>query len=230
MAGKVAVYQPWNLQQINNDGLTKGPAAVGDPFVCLFGEEQMHVAYRDGVGTIWDSWYDRSRHLWNLQKINAGGLTNGPAAVGGPFVWTVAGQQQHFTYRDPKGTIWDSWYNGPPTTYGGGATGPELSIYSVSIIDSSGNQIQAPIAGQAFTMSINIVNGGANAQASTLTVVMTPSDGSSPQTFSKSVPPIQHNGGAVVSISVPALTAGLTYDFNFYDPSTTQIGYESFQL
>jgi hypothetical protein len=106
-----------------------------------------------------------------------------------------------------------------------------LSIYSVSIIDSHGNSIPEPVAGQAFKMSINIINsGGANAPASTLTVEMTPSDNSPSQSFSASVPLLHRGKGAVVSISVPALTAGLTYDFNFYDPSTTLIGYESFQL
>ena len=223
----------WSLQHLNNaGGVTNAPGAAGDPFVSLFGKQQMHVGYRDEVGAIWDSWYDGATSHWNLQQINEDRLTKGPAAVGGPFIWTVAGgtAQQHFTYRDPKGTIWDSWYNGPPPTYGA-PVHRGLSIYSVSIIGSDGNSIPEPIAGQAFKMSINIVNGGeGNALASTLTLEVAPSDDSSSQSYSASVPLLHPGTGAVVSISVSALTAGLTYDFNFYDPSTTQIGYESFQL
>jgi hypothetical protein len=109
----------WNLQQINaaglsGAGLTDGPAAVSDPFASVLGNQQQHVGYRDRVGTIFDSFYDGATRQWNLQQINAaGGLTpGGPAAVGGPFIWTVFGDspQQHFTYRDDKGRIWDSWF------------------------------------------------------------------------------------------------------------------------
>jgi hypothetical protein len=223
----------WSLQPLNNpSGVTKAPPAVGDPFVSLFGKEQMHVGYRSGVGAIWDSWYDQTTSRWNLQLINAGGLTKGPAAVGGPSIWTVAGgtAQQHFAYRDQKGTIWDSWFDSPPATYG---AAPSVGLYinSVTILNSSGSQIPAPIAGQAFKMSVNIVNGaGANVPGSTLTVEMTASDNSSSQSFTANVPPLASGGGATVSVSIPALTAGLTYDFNFYDPTTVQIGYESFSL
>jgi len=100
----------WNLQQINAGGLTNGPAAVGGPFVSVFGQQQ-HFAYPDTAGIIWDSWYDGGSNSWNLQQINAGGLTNGPAAVGGPFV-SVFGQQQHFAYLDSAQIIWDAWYDG----------------------------------------------------------------------------------------------------------------------
>jgi hypothetical protein len=104
----------WNLQQINAGGVTDGPAAVSDPFACVLGNQQQHVGYRDSVGTIFDSFYDGATRQWNLQQINAaGGLTpQGPAALGGPFIWTVSGgsPQQHFTYRDHKGRIFDSWF------------------------------------------------------------------------------------------------------------------------
>jgi hypothetical protein len=32
---------------------------------------QWHVVYRDGAGTIWDSWYDGQSGKWNLRQINA---------------------------------------------------------------------------------------------------------------------------------------------------------------
>ena len=222
----------WSLQQINkHGGVTPAPAAAGDPFVCLFGKEQMHVSYRDGVGAIWDSWYDASTSRWNLQKINAGGVTKGPAAVGGPFVWTVSGSraQQHFTYRDQRGTIFDSWYDSPAAEHWVIPLG--LYIGSVTLFDSSGSQIPAPIAGEPFTVDVNIVNGGgAGVTASTLTFELSASDNSSPKVFTADIHPLSPGGGASASFPISALTAGLRYDFNFYDPTTTQIGYESFPL
>jgi hypothetical protein len=217
----------WNLQQINYGGVTGGPLAVSDPFVSVFGSEQ-HFAYRDREGVIWDSWYDGH---WNLKNINAGGVTTGPAAVGGPFIW-VDSRQQHFTYRDQEGTIWDSWFNGnpPPPTSGSSSPTALLRINAVSII-VDGTQIDEPIPGEAFNMCINVVNVGAGAAlASTLTVEATSSDNSYSQTWTPAVPRINPGDGASVCIPVPALTAGITYDFNFYDPSTKYLGNESFAL
>jgi hypothetical protein len=121
----------WKLQKVNLGGCTNGPAAVSDPSVgvygaatVLFGTEtilpgQFHVAYRDASSDIWDSWYDGppGPGTWKLQKINTGGCTTGPAALQTPFIWTW-GQQQHFTYPDSSGAIWDSWWDGyvPPLT------------------------------------------------------------------------------------------------------------------
>jgi CubicO group peptidase (beta-lactamase class C family) len=99
----------WSLQQINLGGVTAGAAAAGDPFVSVFGEQQ-HFVYRDSSGTIEDAWYDAGTNSWSLQQINLGGVTAGPAAAGYPYV-SVFGQQQHFTYRDDFGAIWDSWYD-----------------------------------------------------------------------------------------------------------------------
>ena len=70
---------------------------------------QMHVSYRDNDEMIQDAWYDGSN--WNLQQLNGGGLTNGPAAVGNPDV-AVYGSQFHACYRDDGGLIRDAWYNG----------------------------------------------------------------------------------------------------------------------
>jgi hypothetical protein len=116
----------WKLQQINNGGRTKGPQAVGGVFANVFvfpnNSKQQHIAYRDSAGEIWDSWYDG--HNWNLQKINMNGVNNpinqsagmtaGPPAAGDVFVWTWGNSnqtQQHFTYRDTTGVIWDAYYN-----------------------------------------------------------------------------------------------------------------------
>ena len=128
--------QSWNCQQINGKNQNRqncpqinlaendGQPAVEGPFVTTFvGLEQQHFAYRDKDGVIWDYWYDYPS--WNLQKINlcpkptgdpscdaTTGRTNGPEAVAGPFVNTLFGlDQQHFTYRDSGGIIWDSWYD-----------------------------------------------------------------------------------------------------------------------
>jgi hypothetical protein len=218
----------WNLQQINADGgRTDGPMAFSGPFVWTI-KNQQHFAYRDGKGVIWDSWYDGH---WNLKNINAGGVTTGPVAVGGPFIW-IDSRQQHFTYRDQEGTIWDSWFNGnpPPPTSGSPSGTGLLRINAVSII-VDGSQIDEPIPGQAFNMCINVVNVGAGAAlASTLTVEATSSDNSYSQTWTPAVPRINRGDGASVCVPVPALTAGITYDFNFYDPSTNYLGNESFAL
>jgi hypothetical protein len=217
----------WNLQQINAGGRTVGPPTAGGPFVSVFGSQQ-HFAYRDREGVIWDSWYDGH---WNLKNINAGGVTTGPAAVGGPFIW-VDSRQQHFTYRDQEGTIWDSWFNGNPPPPASGSPSPTglLRINAVSII-VDGTQIDEPMPGEAFNMCINVVNVGAGAAlASTLTVEATSSDNSYSQTWTPPVPRINPGDGASVCIPVPALTAGITYDFNFYDPTTKYLGNESFAL
>jgi hypothetical protein len=125
----------WNLQQINSGGKTTGPAAVpgGGPFVSPFNDQQ-HFAYLDSAGTIWDAFWNSDS--WNLQKINMGGKTAGPAAApgGGPFV-CVYKQQQHFAYTDAAGTIWDAWWDSDNSTWslqqinaGGKTDGPAAAI------------------------------------------------------------------------------------------------------
>jgi hypothetical protein len=99
----------WNLQQINLGGLTAGPAAASDPVSFIY-NNQSHVLYRDGSGKVWDSWYDGNGH-WNLQQINLGGLTGGPAAVGDVAAF-IYNNQSHVLYRDINGEVWDSWYDG----------------------------------------------------------------------------------------------------------------------
>lgn len=101
----------WDSQQVNAGGATSGPAAAGDPILSVYGE-QRHIVYRDKAGSIWDSWYDGPSATWHLQKINAGGVTSGPAAAGDGFA-SVYGPQWHVAYRDAGGTVWDSWFDGP---------------------------------------------------------------------------------------------------------------------
>jgi hypothetical protein len=101
----------WSLQQINANGLTGGPAAVGAAFAAVSGQ-QWHVTWRDAGGTIWDAWYDPASAKWGIRQINAGGMTTGPAAAGDPCA-SVYGQQWHVTWRDAAGTIWDAWCDLP---------------------------------------------------------------------------------------------------------------------
>jgi len=126
LAADLAVYDAfwdsdannWHLQKINNGGNTSGPAATGEPAACCFNQQQ-HIGYRDDSGNLWDSWYDGGGH-WSLQKINNGGMTNGGSDTFTPFIW-VTGQQQHFTYADKSGAIFDSfWQTDPPPTGGSG--------------------------------------------------------------------------------------------------------------
>jgi outer membrane protein assembly factor BamB len=112
----------WHLQQINlrsqNAGaVTDGPAAATGPFVDTFsGHGQQHFAYRDSQGAIWDSYYSSSDNSWHLQQINMqsqnqAAMTDGPAAIEGPFINSFAGHdQQHFVYRAQDATVWDSFY------------------------------------------------------------------------------------------------------------------------
>ena len=78
----VYIYN-WNLQKINAGGKTNGPPALVGivPFVSVFLNAQLHVFYVDEAGNIWDAYYDAGAGSWNLQKINAGGKTNGPPAA-----------------------------------------------------------------------------------------------------------------------------------------------------
>jgi hypothetical protein len=124
----------WSLQQLNGEGgLTAGPVAAGSPFASVFSPQQVpprsgqvaarsgqvaarsgqHVAYRDGAGAVYDCWSDSLTGSWNLEQVTgADGVTEGPAAAGGPFAWTVGSAQQHFTYRTAGGAIYDAWFNG----------------------------------------------------------------------------------------------------------------------
>jgi hypothetical protein len=100
--------EAWRLQKITQQGgLTNGPEAAGAPAASVFFQQQ-HIGYRDAEGGLWDSWYDGNGH-WSVQKINNGGMTKGGLAAFDPFIW-VTGNQQHFTYADKDGTIWDSFY------------------------------------------------------------------------------------------------------------------------
>jgi outer membrane protein assembly factor BamB len=112
----------WRLQKINNGGVTSGPPAAAAPFVNVYlGHDQQHFVYRDKNRTIWDSFYchDCDGDKWRLQKINNGGVTNGPPATADPFVDTyiVPDQpdfaylnEQHFAYLAENGEIWDAFY------------------------------------------------------------------------------------------------------------------------
>src|SRR5437868_4756378 len=103
---------PWSSQNINNGAVSSGPAAAGDigykVFVCVYTDQQ-HFSYLDANGNIQDAWCDCAGN-WHLQKINNGGMTPGPSAVGGLFV-SVYNDQHHFSYLDADGNIQDCWYD-----------------------------------------------------------------------------------------------------------------------
>jgi len=111
----------FNYQQIDGPvrpGVTDGPSPAGDPFAFVFdpgsGQPGQHIGYRNAAGVIHDAWFSSLTSTWSLQQINnpdPPGLTAGPAAAGGPFIWALDWRQQHFTYRDQRGVIYDSWLN-----------------------------------------------------------------------------------------------------------------------
>ncbi len=106
----------WKFQQID----TFGQTLVGGIFVSAFYDQQ-HFAFRDLTGTIWDSFYSRADDKWHCNQINPSGHpaptdtrceqidTNGPPAASDRFVADF-GDQQHFSYADSTGNIWDSFY------------------------------------------------------------------------------------------------------------------------
>jgi CubicO group peptidase (beta-lactamase class C family) len=118
---------PWNLQQINNGGVTNGPSAVSNLFVCVYNNEQ-HFAYLDGSGNIQDAWFGNGS--WSLQQINNGGMTQGPLAAGNLFVCDY-NDQQHFAYLDKSGNIQDAWWgngwNLQKINNGGMTSGPSAT-------------------------------------------------------------------------------------------------------
>jgi len=105
---------PWRSQKINNGGVTSGPPAIAGPFVDTYTEhDQQHFAYLAKNGEIWDAFYcpGCSGDQWRVQKINNGGVTGAPPAVGAPFVDVFSGHdQQHFAYLAANGDIWDAFY------------------------------------------------------------------------------------------------------------------------
>jgi hypothetical protein len=109
------VWQP--PFRLNNGFITTAPAAYGRPFMSFYNNQQ-HVGYLGPSGLIYDIWVSQAsgpqrpgQPPWNVQQINGGGNTAGPAAVAGPFIG-VFKDQQHFCYVDKDGSIWDSWYDG----------------------------------------------------------------------------------------------------------------------
>ena len=101
----------WNLQQINAGGATAAPliAPASSLFADVFGQQQ-HFAYCDVSGALWDAWYDAGSNVWKKQQLTLAGMTDGPAAVSGPFI-SRFNQQQHFSYVDAVGAIWDVWFD-----------------------------------------------------------------------------------------------------------------------
>jgi hypothetical protein len=143
LANDLAIYDAWrdgnswHLEKIGAGGNTNGPAAAGTPFGCNFNQQQ-HIGYPDNAGNIWDSWYDGSGH-WNLQKINNGGMTNGASAAGGVFIW-VTGKEQHFTYSDGHGMIWDSFWRSDESSF-------SIAVNPTSIVATLNLDLHGPDTG-----------------------------------------------------------------------------------
>ncbi|MBV9501135.1 MAG: hypothetical protein JO138_17330 [Acidobacteriaceae bacterium] len=106
----------WHLDQINNGtifcgigvavvcppGETPGPPAAGDPVVLSVGNE-LHFAYRDNHGRVWDS-YNEGNGLWGLDQVPMGNSR----AASGP-VASFYDDALHFAYRDLDGVVYDAF-------------------------------------------------------------------------------------------------------------------------
>jgi hypothetical protein len=108
----VSPRSPLELFLVGNSagGQTIGPIAATEPFASIY-KQQHHFTYLDKAGTIWDAFWNGDR--WNLQQINTGGKTDGPAAaLNGSLFASPYKQQHHFAYQDSVGAIWDAFWNG----------------------------------------------------------------------------------------------------------------------
>ena len=158
----------WNLQRINNGGVSTGPGAIGvnghELFVCVY-QNQQHFAYLDANGNVQDAWWNGSSNNWNLQQINN---ASGPAvpgesiastaataaAVGDLFI-SVYNNQQHFAYRDANGSIQDVWYDGNNWHLQqiNGASGPAVPGESIAY-----NQAPAAAGTGVGNISVSVYN------------------------------------------------------------------------
>jgi hypothetical protein len=142
----------WHLQEIDSNA--GGPGAAWSPTSFFVPREQQGPTFRPSIwtyvnqqhftyltipGDIYDAFWDGTANRWDLQKLNNGGNTQGPPAVGDPFACVYAPAtppfnvhgQQHVGYRDAAGTIWDPWYDAPSSRWrlqqinvGGNTAGP----------------------------------------------------------------------------------------------------------
>jgi len=112
----------WHVQAITGggepepDARTKGPEAFPGKHPVIWVDHtntQQHFTYLGHDRAIYDAFWDSNHDSWNLQKLNSGGLTDGPAAWSSPHVcfWEPAGKQ-YFAYRDEIGHIWFLTYDG----------------------------------------------------------------------------------------------------------------------
>jgi hypothetical protein len=184
----------WNLQQITGGiARTVGAAAVGAPFISVFGQQQ-HFAYRDAFGFIRDAWYDGDQNKWNLQEINVDGQTTGTAASSAPFV-SVFNNQQHFTYPDGGGGIWDAWYDSDGVNwsiqkintgaFNGGVTGGPAAVSEafVSVFDNQQHFAYLDVGGKIWdswydgdsnTWNVQQINGSGNGRTAGPAAVSVP--------------------------------------------------------
>jgi hypothetical protein len=136
----------WNAQKLNINAsgspfhTTNAPPASLGPSACVIGNVlagklvlEQHVAYPDTTGAIWDLWYDGNPQ-WHSRKVNLGGETSAPAAIGDICLLYYEGVdtdgtiygQLHFAWQAQGGEIWDAWYSLDPLPTGqpGGRAGP----------------------------------------------------------------------------------------------------------
>jgi hypothetical protein len=115
--------QGWNFQQIPTVDSNKNQHfAASDIFVSVFLDTQQHFVYRDKEGLVWDSFYENvSGHGhpqgWNFQQINTSEHdtdkecgSSPPSAASDVFVSVFLNTQQHFSFRDNSGVIWDYFF------------------------------------------------------------------------------------------------------------------------
>jgi hypothetical protein len=156
----------WKARPLNRGGATGAPGAAGEPAAAsvagagegwrVAASGTAHVAYRDLEGGIQHLWFDGA---WRAERLNAGGETGAPPALGDPSLRVVAGDVLHVTYRDPDGNIQDLWSDGAwhsQRLNAGGQTGaPAAASDPVSLVPPSNWEFVAyvDVAGNAQLLS-----------------------------------------------------------------------------
>jgi hypothetical protein len=113
----------WKRQTIN----TSSHPAVSGPVIWtstaslnagVYDQAQHFAFVEQTTGAIWDSFYDGS---WHLLQINSNTNANSPSAVGGLSACVLFDEyqanQQHVVYRAAGGAIFDCWFDVTTNTW-----------------------------------------------------------------------------------------------------------------
>jgi hypothetical protein len=82
---------------------------VGSPSVSVF-HDQQHFVFRDKNGAVWDAFFATSEQKWHFQEVPTEPQHGAASDVFVSVFNYLLLDEQHFTYTDSTGQIWDSYY------------------------------------------------------------------------------------------------------------------------